>query len=321
MSSLAARAVAGLLTLGAVWPACAQQFPAKPVRFLVPFAPGGSTDIVARILGQKLTERWGHPVIVDNRAGAAGNIAAETTARAAPDGYTIFQINVASAIAVSLYKNLRYDPVKDFAPVTQLASVALFMVIHPAVKARTVQELIALAKSQPGKLNYASSGNGGPTHLAMELFKTMTATDMVHVPYGGGGPALNDLLANQVQIFMVAGAAIPHINSGRLRALGVSSLKRNRQLPDVPTIAESGVPGYESSPWYGVVVPAHTPRSIVVKLSADIVNILKQADVAERLNAQGMDLVGNTPEQFSEFIKTEIVKWRRIVKASGVKLD
>jgi tripartite-type tricarboxylate transporter receptor subunit TctC len=298
-----------------------QSYPTKPIRFLVPFAPGGSTDIVARIIGQRLSEVWGYPVIVDNRAGAAGNIAAETTARAAPDGHTIFQINVASVIAVSLYRNLGYDPVRDFAPITQIASVALFQVVHPALKARTVQELVALAKSQPGKLNYASSGSGGPTHLAMELFKTMTGTEIVHVPYNGGGPALNALLADQVQIFMVAGAAIPHIKAGRLRALGVSSLTRNRLLPEIPTIAEAGVPGYESSPWYGIVAPARTPRAIVVKLNDEITRMFRQPDVMERLNAQGMDLVGSTPEQFSAFMKNEVVKWARIVKVSGARVD
>lgn len=297
-------------------------YPVKPVRFIVPFAPGGGNDIIARIVGQKLTEVWGQQVVVDNRPGAGGNIAAETTANAPPDGHTVFQFNVANTIAVSLYKKLAYDPVKDFAAVTQLASTPFMLVAHPSVRAKTVQELIALAKSQPGKLNYASSGNGGSSHLVSELFKTMSGTDIVHIPYAGSGPALNDLIAGQVQVeFTAPSAVIGHVKSGRVRALGVSSLKRIALAPDVPTVAESGVAGFDASAWYGVVVPARTPQPVVTKLHADIVQVLRQPDIRERMTSQGVDLVGSSPMEFSKFIQAEIQKWGRVVKVSGARVD
>ncbi len=300
----------------------AQSYPNKPVRFIVPFAPGGGSDIIARVIGKKLAERGGFQVVVDNRGGAGGNIAAETTARAAPDGYTIFQLNVANAIAVSINTRLGYDPVKDFDAVTQLASASFILTASPAIPARNAEELIALARAQPKKLNYASSGSGGSTHLAMELLKSMAKIDVVHIPYTGAGPALNDLISGQVQLFFVGPAAsLPHVRSGRLRAIGVSSLKRNPLMSDVPTIAESGVPGYESSAWYGVVVPARTPRAIVAKLNTEIVRILREQDVVERMSALGVDLVSSTPDGFAAFIKSEIIKWGRIVKASGAKVD
>jgi tripartite-type tricarboxylate transporter receptor subunit TctC len=303
-------------------PSFARPYPSKPIRFIVPFAPGGGNDIIARIVGQKLTEMWGQQVVVDNRPGAGGNIAAETTARSAPDGYTVFQFNVANAIAVSLYKKLSYDPVRDFAAVTQLASAPFILVAHPAVKAKTVPELIALARAQPGKLNYASSGNGGSTHLVTELFKTMARIDLVHIPYNGAGPALNDLLGGQVQIlFAVPATALPHVKSARLRALGVSSLKRSPLAPDLPTISEAGVTGFEGSTWYGVVVPARTPRAVVAKLNADILQVLRQPEMQERMSGQGVELVGSAPDAFAQFIKSEISKWGRAVTLSGARVD
>ena len=310
------------LLAGISAPVLAQRYPDRPVRLIVPFAPGGGNDIIARILGQKLAEGWGQQVVIDNRPGAGSNVAAELTARAAPDGYTVFQFNVANAIAVSLYKKLGYDPIRDFAAVTQLASAPFILVVHPAVKARTVQELVALAKAQPGKLNYASSGNGGSTHLVTELFKTLSGTDLVHIPYNGAGPALNDLLGGQVQVlFAVPASSLPHIKSGRLRALGVSSLKRSALAPDVPTVAESGVAGFEGSAWYGVVVPARTPHAIVSALHTDIVRVLHQPEIKERMSSQGVELRGSTPEQFAQFIKSEISKWSRVVRISGAKVD
>lgn len=312
----------GMLTWGLCVVAVAQTYPSKPVRFIVPFAPGGGNDLIARIIGQKLTERWGQPVVVDNRPGAGGNIAAETTARSAPDGYTVFQFNVANAIAVSLYKKLSYDPVKDFEAVTQLASSPFILVTHSSVKVKTVQELVALAKAQPGKLNYGSSGNGGSGHLTMELFKTMTGTHFVHIPYGGAGPALSDLVGGQVQLmFTVPATAFVHVRSGRLHALGVSSLARIELAPNIPTISESGAAGFESTAWYGVVVPAHTPRAIVSRLNADIVAVLHQPEIEARMTKQGVELVGSTPAQFAEFIKTQIVKWGRVVRVSAARVD
>lgn len=300
----------------------AQPYPSKPLRFIVPFAPGGGNDIIARVIGQKLSERWGTQVVVDNRPGAGGNVAAEITAKAAPDGHTVFQFNIANVIAVGLYKKLSYDPVRDFSPVTQLASSPFLLVINPAVKAATTQEFMVLAKTQPGKLNYGSSGNGGSTHLAMELMKSMANINLVHVPYGGAGPALTDLISGQVQaLFTTPLTAVPHVKSGRLRSLGVSSAKRIAMLPEMPTIAESGVPGYESSAWYGVVVPARTPRDIVMHINTELVRILRDKEMIERMSSQGVDLVGNSPEAFGQFIKSEIAKWVKIVKASGAIVD
>jgi len=296
-------------------------YPVKPIRFMVPFAPGGGNDIIARIVGQKLTEVWGQQVIVDNRPGAGGNIAAEITANAAPDGYTVFQFNVANTIAVSLYKKLAYDPVKDFAAVTQLASNPFMLVIHPSVRAKTVQELVALAKSQPGKLNYASSGNGGSSHLVSELFKTMSGTDIVHIPYAGSGPALNDLIAGQVQVeFTAPSAVIGHVKSGRVRALGVSSLKRIALAPDVPTVAESGVAGFDASAWYGVVVPARTPQPVINRLHGEVVKILA-GPTRQRLEAQGFEPDGGTPAAFAAYIKSEIAKWANVIKTAGIPAE
>lgn len=303
-------------------PSSGLTYPSKPVRYIVPFPPGAGNDIIARIVGQKLAENWGQQVVVDNRPGAGGNIAAETTARAAPDGYTVFQFNVANAIAASLYPKLNYDPIRDFAAVTQLASSPFLLVVHPAVKAKTTQELIALAKAEPGKLNYASSGNGGSGHLVAELFKAMSNINLVHIPYSGGGPALNDLLGGQVQIlFAVPAVALPHVKSGRLRALGVSSLKRIKLAPELPTISESGVMGFEGSAWYGVVVPALTSRAIVARLNADILRVLQQPEILERLLSQGVEVVGSSPEDFAQFIKSEVIKWSRVVKISGAKVE
>ncbi len=300
----------------------APAYPSKPVRFIVPFAPGGGNDLIARILGQKLAAVWGEQFIVDNRPGAGGNIVAEITARSAPDGYTVFQFNVANAIAVSLYPKLNYDPVKDFAAVTQLATNPFMLAVHPSVNAKSVSDLIALARSQPGKLNYASSGNGGSSHLVTELFKSMTGIDMVHVPFSGTGPGVNELLSGRIQVFItVPSALMPHVKSGRLRVLGVCTRKRIALAPDVPTIAEAGVPGFEGNPWYGVVVPARTPEAIVNKLYRDIARILAEPELRERMASQGTELVGSSPAEFAQFIKSEIVKWGRAVKVSGARVD
>lgn len=250
-----------LAVLGVPVSASAQPYPTKPVRFIIPFAPGGGADLVGRLLGQKLAEIWGQPVIIDNRPGAGATIAAEISARAVPDGYTVFQFNIANAIAVSVHKKLSYDPVRDFAAVTQLASTPFILVGHPGLKAQNIQELIALGKSAPGSLNYSSSGRGGPSHLLGELFNSMAQIKVVHVPYASVAPAMNDLLPGRVQLmFVIPAVALPHIKAGRLRSYGISSIKRSALAPDVPTVAESGLAGFEGGAWYGVVVPTNTRR-------------------------------------------------------------
>ena len=311
---------AALLAIAAAAPA--QGYPTKPVRFIIPFAPGGGNDFIARVLSTKLTAAWGQQVVVDNRPGAAGNLAAETTARAAPDGHTVFQFNVANTIAPSLYRKITYDPVADFAAVTQLATSPFILVAHPSVRAASVKEFIALAKAERGKLNYASSGNGGVSHLLTEMFKTMAGIEMTHVPYSGAGPALIDLLGGQVQMmFAVPTTVLPHIKSGKLRGLGISSARRSPLVPELPTVAESGVTGYEGGTWYGVVVPAKTPPAIVTQLHRDFVSALRAQDVQERLATQGVELVGSTPAEFARFIRSEIPKWAKAVRVSGARVD
>lgn len=314
--------LAGMAAMNAAALAAEPRYPARPVRFIVPFPPGGGADVIGRVLAQKLTEQWGQQVVIDNRAGAGGNIAAELAAAAPADGHTIYQFNIANAIAASLYKKLNFDPIKDFSPVTLIATSPFILVVHPSVKAGNVQELIALAKVQPGKLSYASSGNGGPSHLAAEMLKSMAGIEMNHVPYKGIALVMNDLLSGQIQLtFTVPGSGMPQVKAGRLRALAVTTGKRSAVVPDLPTMAEAGVPGYDTATWYAVVAPAGTPRPVIHKLHADFTQTLKLPDVRERLAATGADIVGNTPEQLAEFIKSEIVKLGRLVKLSGARVD
>jgi tripartite-type tricarboxylate transporter receptor subunit TctC len=299
-----------------------QAYPTKPIRLIVPFAPGGGNDIVARIIGQRLTAMWGQVVIVDNRPGAGGNVAGETTARAAPDGYTAFQFNIANTIAPSLYKDLRYDPLRDFAPVTQIAASPFIVVVPPGAPVHTISELIALGKQAPGKWSYASSGIGGASHLGTELFKVMTGTDFVHVPYGGGAPALNDVIAGRVQIMFAAPAAVlAHLRSGRVRGIAVSGAKRVALVPELPTIAEAGVKGYESSAWYGLVLPARTPSAVVTALNGAVVRVLGEGDVEQKMTANGMQIVASSPAQFTAFIRDEVAKWARVVKVSKASVN
>jgi tripartite-type tricarboxylate transporter receptor subunit TctC len=291
----------------------AMPFPNRPVRFIVPFPPGGGADVIGRVLGQKLTDKWGQQVVIDNRAGAGGNVAAELAAAAPADGHTLYQFNIANAIAPSLYKKLKYDPVRDFDAVTLLAKSPFILVVHPSVHARNVQELVALARAQPGKLTYASSGNGGPSHLAAEMLKAKTRIQMTHVPYKGVALVMNDLLAGQIQLtFTVPGSGMPQVRAGRLRALAVSTARRSNVVPELPTIAESGVPGYDTATWYAVVVPAGTARPIIGKLHADITQALQLPDVGNRLVALGADIIGSTPEELREFIRSEIVTLGRL---------
>ncbi|HLS55632.1 MAG TPA: tripartite tricarboxylate transporter substrate binding protein [Zeimonas sp.] len=303
--------------------AFAQQWPSKPIRFVVPFPAGGTTDILGRLVAAELNKAWGAQTVVENRGGAGGNIGAEAVARSAPDGHTMLVCTVGThGINKSLYSRLPFDPVKDFTPVTLLALVPNVIVVHPSVKAGTVKELIALLKANPGRLDYASSGNGTSIHLSAELFKSMTGTFMTHIPYRGSAPAIADLLAGQVQLmFDNLPSAMPQIKAGKLRALAVTSAKRAAALPDVPTVAEAGVPGYEASSWFGLVAPAGTPKEIAEKTQQAIAHAWATPEVREKLLGQGAEPVANTPAEFAKYIDAEIAKWAKVVKASGAKID
>jgi tripartite-type tricarboxylate transporter receptor subunit TctC len=303
--------------------ACAQSYPSKAIRFVAPFPPGGPADILSRTIGQNLAESWGQQVIVDNRAGAGGNIGAEIVAKAPPDGYTLLMGFVGThAINSSLYSKLPFDPVRDFEPVALVAMVTIILVVHPSVPVKSVKELITLAKAKPGELSFGSPGNGTPQHLAGELFDTMTGVKMVHVPYKGAVPALTDLLGGRLSmIFSSMPPALPHVQTGKLRALGVTSSTRSPAAPDVPTIAQSGLKGYEVINWYGVLVPAKTSKEIVGKLNGEIVRIMNLPAVKERLAAQGAETFTSTPEKFADYIRTETDKWAKVVKFSGAQLD
>ena len=297
-------------------------FPNKPIRLIVPFAAGGTTDILGRVAAAELSKAFGTQAIVENRSGAGGNIGAEVVAKAAPDGYTLLVCTVGThGINQALYNKLPFDPVKDFEPVTLLATVPNVLVVHPSVKANNVTELIALAREKPGKLNYASSGNGTSIHLSAELFKSMTRTFMTHIPYRGSAPAITDLMGGQADLmFDNLPTALPFIKSGKLRALGVTTTKASVALPGVPPIADT-LPGYEASSWFGIVAPAGTPKDIVQKINQALAKALQNPDVRERLINQGAEPIGNTPEQFGDYIKAELLKWSKVVKASGAKVD
>lgn len=301
--------------------AYAAEYPARPVRLLVGFAPGGGTDTTARALSQKLTEALGQQVVVDNRPGASGGIAAEITARANPDGYTVLLSTIAAlAINPSLYEKMAYDPIKDLAPVTRAADSTNILVVHPSVAAKSVKELIALAKSKP--LNAGSSGVGGAGHLALELFNLQAGTRITHVPYKGGGPAMVDLLAGNINlIFATAASSITFIKAGRIRALAVTTAKRSALAPELPTVAEAGLPGFEANNWNGVVVPAKTPRPIINRLNKVFAAALTTPDIKDFLFKQGLDPAPGTPEEFRDYIKSETAKWAKVIKAAGIKVN
>ena len=303
--------------------AFAQVYPNHAIRLVVPFPAGGTTDILARAAAQKLTESLGQPVVVDNRPGAGGNIGADVVAKSAPDGYTLLMGTVGThAINPSLYTKMPYDHVKDFVPVVLVAGVPNVLVVNPSVPVNSVADLIKLAKSKPGAINFASSGSGTSIHLSGELFKTMAGVDMTHVPYKGSAPALTDLIGGQVQVmFDNLPSALPQIKGGKLRAIAVTSLKRAPVLPDVPTIAESGLPGFEASSWFGVLAPAGTPAPVVARLNAEVNKWLQSPEAREQLLAQGAVAAGGTPEQFAAHIRAETEKWAKVVKASGAKVD
>jgi tripartite-type tricarboxylate transporter receptor subunit TctC len=303
--------------------ALAQTYPTKSIRMIVGYPPGGGTDIVGRMVAQKLGESFGQTVVVDNRGGATGNIGTELAARAAPDGYTILMGNVApNAINVSLYSKLAFDPVKDFEPVSLVASTPNILVVHPSLPVKTVSDLVALAKARPGALNYPSAGIGSSSHLAGELLAILAGINIVHVPYKGGGPALVDLLSGQMQImFATMPAAMPHVKAGKVRPVAVTSARRSQAMPGLPTIAETGVKDYAAATWYGVLAPARTPRPVVTRLHGEIVKILSAPETKERLLAQGFEPVGSSPDEFGAYIKSEIAKWGKVIRAAGIRAE
>ena len=303
--------------------ATAQSYPNRPIRLMVPSTPGGSVDTLARTIGPRLSERWGQQVVIDNRPGAGGTIAADLTAKAPPDGHTLIMATIAAmATIVSLSRNVPYDPVRDFAPVTQVASQQLVLLVNPGIAARSVTELIQLAKAKPGHLTFASAGNGSGGHLSGELFKILAGIDTVHVPYKGIAPAIVDVISGQVTLtFSSVISGTPHVKSGRLRALAVTGGHRSPALPELPTMIESGLRGYESNTWYGVLAPKATPRAVVMKLHDEIVAIVKLPQVRDHLLAEGAEPVGNTPEQFGAFIKSEIDKWGKVIRAAGIRAE
>jgi tripartite-type tricarboxylate transporter receptor subunit TctC len=299
--------------------ALAQTSSTKPIRLVVGYAPGGPNDILARLLADKLVDRLGQSVIVENRPGADSIIATEMVARSAPDGTTLLLTTGSHTIHPSVYTKLPYDIVRDFAPIMVVAATGYILVVHPSVPVSSVKELIALAKAKPGQLSYASAGAGGPNHLGMELFKSMAGIDMVHVPYKGGAPAIADMVGGQVQVMFSAMApALPQVKSGKLRALAVSGAKRSSAVPDLPTVTEAGLPGYEVTGWYGLMAPAGTPRSTIDRLHNELSAILKLPDVRERLMGIGVEPVGDTPEHMRDYMKAEIAKWAEVVKVSGI---
>jgi tripartite-type tricarboxylate transporter receptor subunit TctC len=314
--------ICGLISLALTAPANAQSYPNKPVRVVVPYPPGGPTDIVARVLFQQVSEATGQQFLVDNRAGAGGNIGAEIVAKSPADGYTLLIGTTAHAINMSLFKNLSYDVQKDFAPVSLLTQGPLVLVAHPQFPANSIKEVIELAKSKSGGLNFASSGNGQSTHLSAELFNTMAGIKMSHVPYKGSAPALTDVMSGQVDVmFDTTLSAMPFVKAGKLKALGLTSPVRSPAAPDVPTIAESGLPGYEVFAWNGVFVPAGTPKAIVQQLNDQIRKAMLLPQVKDKFSAQGFAASWNSPENFGVFVKNEVDKWSRTVKASGATLD
>lgn len=303
--------------------AAADTYPNKPVRWVVPFPAGGGTDLLARSIGHRLSENLGQQFVVDNRPGAGGNAGTEMVAKADPNGYSILLAYFGTiAVNPTLYQNLPFDPVNDFSPVTLLASIPLVLVVPPSMPARSVKELIAVARAKPGQLNFGSGGNGSAQHLAGEMFKVLTATNITHIPYKGAAPATTDLIGGQLQMMFTGALAImPHVKSGKLRALAVTSAKRASGIPDLPTMIETGVPGYEVSSWNGVLAPAKTPRKIVMQLNSELLRALDDPALRERLSGQGLEIITTTPDEFGTFIRAELARWSRVVKQSGMSIE
>lgn len=319
------RQALALAAAGAIMPAAAQQagFPNKTVRIIVPYTTGGSNDVIARLLAQQLQTQWGQPVVVENRPGAAGNIGSAEVAKAAPDGHTLLLTNInITSMNPALIANMPFDPQKDFAPISLLGTTTLALVVHPSVPANTVADLINLAQKEPGKLNYASSGNGSPQHMSAEMFKAMTRTQITHVPYRGAAPAVADVVGGQVQVTVgVVNQLIAHIRSGRVRALGVTSLKRLAQLPEVPTLDEAGVRGYESEIWLGLAAPGATPAPLIEQINQDVRRAMSNPEVVSRLQGQGIDVLLSTPAQMRQRSLDDLKRWGDIIRSAGIKLD
>jgi tripartite-type tricarboxylate transporter receptor subunit TctC len=312
----------GLLALCACSLVLAQDYPNKAVRLVAPFSPGGATDVLARIVGQKMNERMGQPVVIDNRVGAGGNIGAELVAKSAPDGYVLLMGGVPHAIGASLYSKLGYDMVKDLSAIAEVASFPSMIVLHPSLPAKSIKELVALAKAKPGQLNFGSAGNGSPNHLALELFDTMAGVRMTHIPYKGAGQVVGDLLAGQLQLASMGfPVAMPHVQAGKLRAIAVTGAARSPLLPSIPTVSESGLAGFDVTSWYGVFGPAALPKEIVAKLNSEIGSAITAPELKERLTALGAEPSIKTPPEFAQYVRNEIVKWAKVVKDSGAKLD
>ncbi|HYC49241.1 MAG TPA: tripartite tricarboxylate transporter substrate binding protein [Burkholderiales bacterium] len=317
----ALRATAVVLALaGGAAGAHAQNYPTRPIRMLVPFAPGGGTDLVARAVAAKMSESLNTTVVVDNRPGANANIGNELAARAVPDGYTLIMTSSALTINPNLYKKLPYDPIKDFAPISLATIVPYILAANPSLGAGNFKDFIAVVRAKKGQVSYGSAGTGNATHLAMELLKVMAKIDLVHVPYKGTGQALTDLLANQVQAYWATmPPTLPHVKSGRLKGLAVGTLKRAKAIPELPTVAEMGYPGYEAGSWFGLLAPAGTPRPIIARLNKEVQRALSGQELADRLSSEGAEPAANSPEEFAAFIKTEIVKWGKVVQAAGIE--
>ncbi len=322
MKTISSAALIAVARPGVGSAASAQQYPSRPIRLVVPFPPGGGTDTMARAIGPKLGEALGQQVVPENRGGAGANIGAEIAAKSPPDGYTLMLATITNAIGASLYTRLNYDLVRDFAPITQLATTPHILVVHPSVPVKSVKEFIAFAKARPGQLTYSSSGNGSAAHLAGELFNSLTGVKTVHVPYKGGGPSMIALVGGEVSLaFATMPSAINFVRAGRLRGLAVTTAKRSPSTPELPTIAETGVAGYEAGSWYGLSAPAGTPKDIIGRLHAETLKVVALPDVKERLFNAGFEVVTSSPEQFAEFTRTEIQKWGKLVKAAGLKVD
>ncbi len=302
--------------------AAAQSYPTKPIRMVVPFAPGGGTDIIARLVAQDLTQAWGQSVVVDNRGGGGGVIGTNLAAKSSPDGYTMVLCSLGMSYAPALYAKLPYDTEKDLIPISLVATQPFVYVVIPSLGVGTMKELIALAKNKPGEIRFGSGGSGGSSHLGTELLKTMTGADMVHIPYKGTGPALTAMLGGEIQMQLIGiSVVVPHMKTGRMRALAVSGAKRSSAAPDVPTVAESGIPGYDFDVWYGMLFPAGTPREIVGRANAEINRVLKSPALAQRFAAVGLEPAGNRPEEFGRMIHSEIAKWHKVVKAANIRLE
>jgi len=311
---------AAALAAACAAPAFAQTYPTKPVRIIVPFPPGQASDVIARLVGQKMSENLGQQVVVDNRVGAGGNIGSDMGAKAPPDGYTLTMATAALPISASVYAKLPFDPVKDFATVTLMTVTPLVLIVHPALPVKNVKELVALARSRPGQLNFASSGMGTSHHLSGEMLRTVTGVNIVHVPYKGSQAAHIDLMSGQVAMMFDNILPVrPMVQAGKLKALAVTTPQRSPALPDVPTIAEAGLPNFEAVAWFGMLAPAGTPRDIVTKLNGEIVRVLKLPDVNERLSGMGAIVVGSTPDEFATWMRNEVAKWAKVVKAAGVQ--